>query len=135
MIGWAAGLVVSQLAKRGVPIAIEAARRYVLIALVVLGVLVLAIGGCVAKRAYDRGVVEDARLKDNLEAVEGKAEADSGAAVSRQNDAMRSLEEQREIEEAIADATDPADARRAYYRCVRLQQQARAAGRPAPTCT
>lgn len=135
MIGWAAGLVVSQLAKRGVPIALDAARRYVLIALVVLGILVLFVGGCVAKRAYDRGVVDDARLKDNLEAVEGQAEADAVAADARLDDAVRALDEQREIEEVIADATDPADARRAYYRCVRLQQQARAAGRPAPTCT
>ena len=134
MIGWAAGLVVSQLAKRGVPIALEAARRYVLIALAIAAVLAIGIGGCVAKRAYDRGVVEDARLKDNLEAVEGKAEADAAAADSRLDDAIRAVDEGREIEEVIADATDPADARRAYYRCVRLQQAARAAGRPAPTC-
>lgn len=130
MIGFFAKMLVS----RNPAMPLAHARRLVTVALVVLAVIVLGIGGCVAKRAYDDSVVEDARLEGNNQALEDKAEADAAAAGSRVEDATRAAAEVEQLQEAIEDAPDPVAARREFYRCVRLQQQARAAGQPAPTC-
>lgn len=130
MIGWLAGILVSRFGG----LALEQARRYVIIALVVVGLVLLGIAGCVAKSRYDASVVDRARIEDNAKAIEGRASADAKAGNTRQGDALRAQAEQREVKEAIENAQDPAAARRAYYLCVRLQQSARAAGRPAPAC-
>ncbi len=129
MIAWLARILIA----RNPVMTLAYARRLVTIALVVIGVLVAGIGGCVAKRAYDRSVVEDARQTDNAEAAAGAAKADANAADRRLDDAVRSEVERRELEE-VTNVPNVNDARRAYYRCVRLQQQAREAGRPAPAC-
>lgn len=130
MIGFFAKLLLA----RNPAMTLAHARRLVTIALVVLGLLVLGVGGCVVKQRYDAGVVDRARLEGNNAALEDAAAADAGAAAGRVSDAVRSAEEVEQLQEAIEDAPNPDAARRDFYRCVRLQQQARAAGQPAPAC-
>lgn len=131
MIGFFAKLLLS----RNPAMTVAHARRLVIIALVVVGLVVLGIAGCVAKGRYDRGVVDRARLEGNNAALEDAAEADAGAASGRVSDAVRAAAEIDQLEESLKDApSDPVAARREFYRCVRLQQQARAAGQPAPAC-
>lgn len=66
--------------------------------------------------------------------------ADAGAATRRRADDAR-LEAEADALERITENVstaqiplDPRDQRRAYYACIRVQQQARAAGRLAPAC-
>ena len=128
------GFFAKMLLARNPAMTMAYARRLVTIALVVLALVVLGIGGCVAKNAYDESVVEDARLEGNNQALADAAEADATAAAGRVSDAVRAAEEVEQLQEAIEDAPDPVAARREFYRCVRLQQAARAAGQPAPAC-
>lgn len=87
------------------------------------------------KSCYDSSVIENARNRGNIEALEDKAKADANASTSRTDAAVRAQAEGRELEEAINEArTEGRDPRAAYYECVRLQQQARTAGRPTPQC-
>lgn len=80
------------------------------------------------------GEADRARLEGNVKSLEDKSAADTNAAATRVTDATRAVVEREELKEAVANAPDPASARRAYYACVSLQQRARADNRPAPEC-
>lgn len=60
--------------------------------------------------------------------------ADAAAATRRRADDARLSAEADALERITENAADPLAARRAYHVCVRLQQQARAAGRLTPAC-
>lgn len=97
----------------------------------VIGILLLVY--CEGKNA-GTDQADKARLEANVDALKGKAKADEKASVQRRDDDARLNAENAELKEVIEDAPDPAAARRAYYRCVRLQQRARESGDPAPAC-
>jgi hypothetical protein len=111
-----------------------AARRLVIAALIVAAVIAAVALGTWLKGRYDRGVVEDARLEGNAEIQNGVAAANENASAGRVEDAVRARDEARALEGVIDNAPDPVAARREFYRCRRLQQQARAAGASPPTC-
>lgn len=75
-----------------------------------------------------------ARERGNVETLEKKGRADEAAAGSRLSDGLRQQQEQTQLEKVTANETDPRERRRAFHRCLRLQQSARAAGDPAPVC-
>lgn len=89
--------------------------------------------------SHDRTVVSNHDAKVNVKAMEQARAADTAAGDERRADDSRVIVENIELERTIQNAPDKnrpvSDARRAYLRCVRLQQQARAAGQPAPTCS
>ena len=116
-----------------IPTALGLLRRFwpVAVALLLVGLLLLAY--CEGKDAGGDAAYRP-RLEGNVKAVEKKSEADTKAADTRVNDEVRAEKERAELKEVIEDAPDPAAARRAYRACVRLQQAARASGRPAPAC-
>ena len=120
LFGWAASLIGPRFAK---PVTIA-----VLILLAVLAILA-------AKSCYDSSVIEDARRAGNAEAIELKAKADEHAAEARGHDQQRAATEAEQLKETVDEAVEQgADPRAAYYACLRLQQSARAANRPAPAC-
>ena len=98
---------------------------------------IVLVGGFVGlKSCYDSGVVDRARSKSNEKVIKTTGAANSNAAEARAGDQVRTASEQAQVEKAISDAKhEGRDPRAAYYDCVRLQQQARAAGDPTPTCS
>ena len=101
----------------------------ILIALMLLAWLALA--------AHDRRVIAAHDAARDLTLSESARAADASAAARRRDDDRRIAAEAAQLEKGIADAPTeaaPDAARRAYYRCVGLQQAARVAGDPAPAC-
>lgn len=120
LIGLAANLVGARFAK-----------AFTYGALILLAVIALF----TLKACYDASVVEEARRRGNAEAIELKARADEHAAEARGRDQGRAATEAEQLKETVDEAVEQGrDPRAAYYECVRLQQSARAAGRPAPAC-
>jgi hypothetical protein len=102
-------------------------------ALVVLAFVALWI----ALSIHDRRVVAEHEAAAAAEATTADRAADAQAATRRRTDDARLEAEADALEEVTEnemDAADPLAARRAYYDCVRVQQQARAAGRLSPAC-
>jgi hypothetical protein len=66
--------------------------------------------------------------------VQADRAADAAAATRRRSDDARLAEEAAALERITENEADPVAARRAYLVCVRLQQQARAAGNLTPAC-
>ncbi|RSU57214.1 hypothetical protein [Sphingobium yanoikuyae] len=101
-----------------------------------LVLILLIIGVWIAKLIYDRRVI--ANHEAGSAAVQAQADraADAAAATVRRTDDARLQAEAEALEKVTENAikSDIGAARRAYYDCVRLQQQARSAGRLAPAC-
>lgn len=78
--------------------------------------------------AHDAGKVATTAQADRA--------ADAAAATRRRADDTRLQAEAAALEKVTTDvpSSDPRAARRAYYDCVRVQQQARDAGRLTPAC-
>ncbi len=105
-----------------------------------IGALVLlAVGALWAALAiHDARTIARHEAGNALDQARADRAADAGAATRRRTDDAR-LEAEAKALERIADnemdaKADPMAARRAYYACIRVQQQARAAGRFAPAC-
>lgn len=97
--------------------------------------LILLLTYCEGKKSGRAGA-DLAREQGNVEALENKGKADTKAGETRTTDAVRAQVERQELEETVNEArSEGRDPRAAYYECVRLQQQARAGRRPAPTCS
>ena len=97
--------------------------------------LILLLTYCEGKKSGRAGA-DQAREQGNVEALENKGKADTKAGETRTTDAVRAQVERQELEETVNEArSEGRDPRAAYYECVRLQQQARAGRRPAPTCS
>lgn len=112
----------------GVPA--KLAKPFVILMAVAL-LVTLAIG---AKKLYDHNVIAKHDLA--VEASQAKADrkADNKAAEQRDKDNARRSAETQELNDVIKATPDPVDRKRAFYRCVRLQQAARANGLQPPAC-
>jgi hypothetical protein len=97
-----------------------------------IAALVIAAG--VAKRLYDKGVVEDALQEIDLSREKSDRKADNAAAEQRRKDDARVAQETQELKDVVNTHTDPAVRKREFYRCVRLQQTARQNGLEPPAC-
>lgn len=95
--------------------------------------LLLTLTYCEGKKSGKAGA-DISTLKGNQKTLEKKGKADDSAAGQRLEDAGRQTQEQAELEKVTQNATDPTSRRRAFHRCLRDQQAARKAGRPAPVC-
>lgn len=107
-----------------------------------IGLLIaLAIAGLwIAKLAYDRRVIATHDAASAVTQSRADRAADAQAATRRRTDDARLEAEADALEKVTEDAmhdaisADPRAQRRAYYDCIRLQQQARAGGHLTPAC-
>jgi hypothetical protein len=116
----------------GAGVAQRFARPLAIGSLAIAAIALLATGKC----AYDRSIVSALDDRRDAELAGPARRADDQAATERRAEDSRTVQEVQQIEKVIKDAPHAplSDARRDYYRCVRLQQQARAAGDPPPAC-
>lgn len=122
---WLIGLAL----KAGIPP--KFAKFAVIAALVAL--LVTGLG--VAKCAYDRSIIKAHDAARDAATAKADRKADTKAAEERRSDDARSTDEAAQIKEAVDEARSKGrDPRAAYYECVKLQQSARARGKPSPDC-
>ena len=116
--------------KAGIP------ERFARATVIALGVILLVLALGIAKCRYDSALIADHDAARDLSLSEGARAADANAAETRRADDARLSAESFQLNEVVTHA-EPAplsDARRNYYSCLRVQQAARAAGRPAPAC-
>lgn len=109
------------------------ARQLAVGLLIILAIVLLWLG----KTLYDRAVIRRHETGQATATAQADRAADAQAATQRRTDDSRLEAEADALERITAnevDATDPMAARRAYYACVRLQQQARARGDITPAC-
>ena len=108
------------------------ARKAAIALLIAAAILLLWLG----KLAYDRALVTRHDATQAAETATADRAADAKAATQRRADDARLQAEAAELEKVTHNAasTDPLGPRRAYYDCVRLQQQARELGRLTPAC-
>jgi len=102
--------------------------------LAIMGVALLAILFFGGKALYDHSVI--AKHDAKVEASQAKADrkADNKAAEQRDKDNVRRTAETQELKDVQAHYSDPATRKREFYRCIRLQQAARANGSQPPAC-
>ncbi|EQB32027.1 hypothetical protein [Sphingobium ummariense] len=110
------------------------ARQLAVGLLIIAAILLLWLG----KALYDRAVIRRHETGQAAATAQADRAADAKAATQRRADDAR-LEAEADALERITDnevdaTVDPLAARRAYYSCVRLQQQARARGDVTPAC-
>lgn len=103
-----------------------------------IGVVILCVvlGLWLAKLFYDRAVIDRHDANQAVEVERADRAADAAAATQRRTDDARLEAEADALEKVTENVSinDPRAARRAYYECVRLQQEARKLGRLTPTC-
>lgn len=88
-----------------------------------------------SKCAYDRHVISAHEAKQDAANAKADRKADQKAAEQRRADDSRLQTETQEIKDAVQKAgSDPAARRAAYYKCVQLQQRARASGQQPANC-
>jgi hypothetical protein len=95
--------------------------------------LLLAVLG-VAKCTYDRNLIENHDARQAAETTKADRQADTNAGEQRRVDDNRLNTEQSELGKAGQNAQDRKARRVARQRCIRMQQDARAAGRQPPAC-
>ena len=125
--------VAAWLAARGVPPAIVRPLIWLVIAAIVIGLCLLLV------RSRDADLIEQHDARQAVQVERQARSADAEASGERRADDSRVATEKTELTKVIENAPTTADqpvsdARRAFLRCVRLQQEARAARRPAPPC-
>lgn len=98
-----------------------------------IAVLILLLAYCEGRKSGSNAA-DLSREKGNVETLKNTAAASENASVARLDDQQRQQQEQSELQKVTRNETDPARRNRAFHRCLRDQQAARAAGRPAPAC-
>lgn len=104
--------------------------------LLVVGAAVLAVAlvGTLWRCSVSSGISKREAEQRAVNAEQAR-KADQGAADAARSDDARNRAERGQLERIPTDAATPlSDSERAYLRCVRLQQSARANGKPAPAC-
>lgn len=116
-------------AKAGIP---ERFRKDAVVAVFVVLVLAAIVIGV---KVHDHNVIKQHEATQDAANTKANQKADNHAAEQRRVDDARSTQEQQQVKEAINEAgSDPAARRAAYYRCVGLQQSARANRQQPPEC-
>jgi hypothetical protein len=125
MVSFLVGLAL----KVGIP------QRFAKVAVIVAAIVLAVAAFALLKSCYDRSVIEEHDAGRAAEIATADRKADATAAEERRVDDSRLVAEGQQIKEAITNAGPNKDDRRAaYYRCVGLQQAARARGQPPADC-
>lgn len=110
--------------------------RFAKIAIIGAGVALLLIAIFAAVKIHDHRVIAAHEAKQDAANSKADRKADSHAADQRRVDDARVTTETQEINNAVSEAKRTGgDARAAYYKCVGLQQRARAAKLVVPACS
>lgn len=100
-----------------------------------MGVLLLLLAIFAAVKIHDHRVIKQHQAAQDAANAKADRKADARAADQRRQDDARTTAEAQEINNAVSQAKRTGgDARAAYYKCVELQQRARAAKRVVPSC-
>lgn len=101
-------------------------------AILILGALLLMLATCV----HDQRLIARHEALRDAALSDAARTADAHAAAARRADDGRLASETIQLNEVLADVPSdpPGAARRRFYDCIRVQQDARAAGAPAPAC-
>jgi hypothetical protein len=103
--------------------------------LIVGGIVLLLLAIFAAVKIHDHNVVKQHEAAQDAANAKADRAADQKAADQRRADDARVTTETQEIDHAISEAKRTGiDPRSAYYKCVQLQQAARAAKRVVPAC-
>jgi uncharacterized protein HemX len=97
---------------------------------IVLLVALLAVGKC----TYDRSVIRNHEAKQDAANAKADRAADQKAAEQRRADDSRLTQEANELNRSTDYAQTNHDRSSARFRCIKLQQDARAAKRKPPSC-
>lgn len=109
--------------------------RFAKYAVIAAGVVLLGLAILAAVKIHDHGVIANHDAKQDAATAKADRAADSHAAEQRRADDARVTTETQEINNAVSQAKRTGgDARAAYYKCVSLQQRARAAKLVVPAC-
>lgn len=109
--------------------------RFAKAAVIGSGVVLLLLAIFAAVKLHDHRVIREHQAQQEAANAKADRKADANAADQRRADDARSAHESTQIKEAVNEARRTgADARAAYYSCVRAQQAARHAGQPSPAC-
>jgi heme exporter protein D len=110
--------------------------RFAKYAVIAAGVVLLGLAILAAVKIHDHRVIAAHAAKQDAANAKADQKADAKAAEQRRTDDARVTTETQEINNAVSEAkragTDP---RAAYYKCVSLQQRARAAKLVVPACS
>lgn len=109
----------------------KAARAIAYIGLALLIVMVLGIAKC----SYDASVIEDYTAEQRADQAERERGADKKLNDQKQLDEAAAAQRKKEIEDATRNIPDQKPSARQRARaCVELRREAKASGRPEPTC-
>lgn len=104
-------------------------------AVVGTGIVLLLLAVFAAVKIHDHRVIANHEAKQDAATAKADRTADNHAAEQRRTDDTRVATETQEINNAVSQAKRTGgDARAAYYKCVSLQQRARAAKLVVPAC-
>jgi uncharacterized membrane protein YccC len=121
--------LISLAAKLGIPPQFRKA------AVIGAGAVLLVLAIFAAVKIHDHGVIATHEAKQDAANAKADRQADAKAAEQRRTDDARTTEESQQVKEAVNDARSQGrDPRAAYYKCVELQQRARAAKLVVPAC-
>lgn len=110
-------------------------QRFAKAAVIATGIVLLLLAVFAAVKIHDHRVIAQHEAKQDAANAKADRKADAKAADQRRADDARLAQETQEANNAVTEARrNGADPRSAYYRCVELQQAARAANRVVPTC-
>jgi hypothetical protein len=99
------------------------------------GIILLLLAAFAAVKIHDHGVIANHEAKQDAATAKADRAADNHSAEQRRTDDARVATETQEINNAVSQAKrSGGDARAAYYKCVGLQQRARAAKLVVPAC-
>lgn len=110
--------------------------RFAKAAVIAAGAILLGLAILAAVKIHDHRVIAAHDAKQDASNARADRKADTNAAEQRRVDDARVTTETQEINNAVSEAKRTGgDARAAYYKCVSLQQRARAAKLVVPACS
>jgi Na+-transporting methylmalonyl-CoA/oxaloacetate decarboxylase gamma subunit len=99
------------------------------------GIVLLLLAVLAVVKIHDHRVIATHEAKQDAANAKADRQADAKAAEQRRTDDTRTTQESQQVKEAVNDARSQGrDPRTAYYKCVELQQRARAAKLVVPAC-
>jgi hypothetical protein len=120
--------LISLAAKIGIP---EPFRKAAVIG---AGVILLLLAAFVVVKIHDHRVISAHEAKQDAATAKADRAADNHAAEQRRTDDARLTQEAQQLKEAPSHAKTNHDRSSARFRCIKLQQDARAAKRQPPAC-
>jgi hypothetical protein len=108
--------------------------RFAKFAVIVTGIVLLALAAFAVVKIHDHRVIAQHQAQQDAANAKADRKADTNAAEQRRADDSRLTQEADQLKKVQDNAKTNHDRSIARFRCIKLQQDARAAGRKSPTC-